>query len=121
MEGHLANPLAERFHRAELRADLMRPAKAEALLEDGDATRQYLDAVEDHVTAFNVAESKAIRGRRNAFTKVEQRRLTPARSALRFCRTASAQTTNRAAIGAAHPEHVVQHYLPCNPWSYTLG
>jgi hypothetical protein len=80
----MRNPLTERFHRAKLRAELLRPAKAEDLLEDGDAARQYLDAVENYVTAFNVAESEAIRRRRNDFTKEQQQRLTRARTALRI-------------------------------------
>jgi hypothetical protein len=79
----MRNPMTERFHRAKLRADLLRPAKAEDLLEDSDAARQYLDAVENYVTAFDVAEAEAIRKRRNDFTKPEQQRLTRARSALR--------------------------------------
>jgi hypothetical protein len=79
----MRNPLTERFHRGRLRADLLRPAKAEDLLEDADAARQYLDAVENYVTAFEVAENEAIRRRRNDFTKPEQQRLSRARSALR--------------------------------------
>jgi hypothetical protein len=80
----MRNPLTERFHRAKLRADLLRPATAEDLLEDTDAARQYLDAVENYVTAFEVAETEAIRKRRNDFTKPEQQRLSRARSALRI-------------------------------------
>jgi hypothetical protein len=79
----MRNPLTERFHRAKLRADLLRPAKAEDLLDDSDAARQYLDAVENYVTAFEIAETEAIRKRRNDFTKPEQQRLARARSALR--------------------------------------
>jgi hypothetical protein len=79
----MRNPLTERFHRAKLRADLLRPERAEDLLDDADAARQYLDAVENYVTAFNVAESEAMRRRRNDFTKEQQQRLTRARSALR--------------------------------------
>ena len=79
----MRNPLTERFHRAKLRADLLRPANAEDLVGDGDAAREYLDAVENYVTAFDVAESEAIRKRRNDFTKAEQQRLSRARSALR--------------------------------------
>jgi hypothetical protein len=79
----MRDPLTERFHRAKLRADLLRPAKAEDLLDDSDAARQYLDAVENYVTAFNVAEIEAIRRRRNDFTKVEQQRISRASSALR--------------------------------------
>ncbi|HYZ67152.1 MAG TPA: hypothetical protein VE666_04975 [Mycobacterium sp.] len=78
----MRNPLTERFHRAKLRADLLRPAKAEELLEDTDAAREYLDAVENYVTAFDVAETEAMRRRRNDFTKPEQQRLARARSAL---------------------------------------
>jgi hypothetical protein len=94
----MSNPLTERFHRAKLRADLLRPAKAEDLLEDGDATRQYLDAVENYVTAFDVAEAEAIRRRRNDFTKVDQQRLSRARSALRVAvdTAATAQERERA-------------------------
>jgi hypothetical protein len=94
----MSNPLTERFHRAKLRADLLRPAKAEELLEDSDAARQYLDAVENYVTAFDVAEAEAIRRRRNDFTKVEQQRLSRARSALRVAvdTGATAQERERA-------------------------
>lgn len=91
----MRNPLTERFHRAKLRADLLRPAKAEDLLEDGDAAREYLDAVENYVTAFDVAESEAIRRRRNDFTKPEQQRLTRARNALRVAVDAGATLQER--------------------------
>jgi len=91
----MANPLTERFHRAKLRADLLRPAKAEDLLEDPEAARQYLDAVENYVTAFNVAESEAIRRRRSDFTKEQQQRLTRARSALRVAVDAAATPQER--------------------------
>src|SRR5262245_35009945 len=44
----MRNPLTERFHRAKLRADLLRPAKAEDLVGDSGAAREYLDAVENY-------------------------------------------------------------------------
>jgi hypothetical protein len=91
----MANSLTERFHRAKLRADLLRPAKAEDLLEDPEAARQYLDAVENYVTAFNVAESEAIRRRRSDFTKEQQQRITRARSALRVAVDAAATPQER--------------------------
>jgi hypothetical protein len=91
----MRNPLTERFHRAKLRADLLRPAKAEDLLDDGDAVRQYLDAVEEYVTAFDVAESEAIRRRRNDFTKEQQQRLSRARSALRVAVDSAATPQER--------------------------
>jgi hypothetical protein len=95
----MRNPLTERFHRAKLRADLLRPAKAEDLLDDSDAARQYLDAVEEYVTAFDVAESEAIRRRRSDFTKEQQQRLSRARSALRI-----------AVDGGATPQEREQAY-----------
>jgi len=91
----MRNPLTERFHRAKLRADLLRPAKAEDLLGDGDAAREYLEAVENYATAFDVAESEAIRKRRNDFTKAEQQRLTRARSALRVAVDSAATPQER--------------------------
>jgi hypothetical protein len=91
----MRNPLTERFHRAKVRADLLRPAKAEDLLEDADAARDYLDAVENYVTAFDVAENEAMRRRRNDFTKEEQGRLARARSALRVAVDTATTTQER--------------------------
>jgi hypothetical protein len=91
----MRNPLTERFHRAKLRADLLRPAKGEDLLDDSDAAHEYRDAVENYATAFDVAESEAIRKRRNEFTKPEQQRLTRARSALRVAVDAGATQQER--------------------------
>jgi hypothetical protein len=91
----MSNPLTERFHRAKLRADLLRPAKAEDLLDDSEAARQYLDAVESYVTAFNVAENEAIRKRRNDFTRQEQQRLSRAKSALRVVTDTAATPQER--------------------------
>jgi hypothetical protein len=47
------------------------------------------------VTAFDVAESEAIRRRRNDFTKPEQQRLTRARNALRVAVDAGATLQER--------------------------
>jgi hypothetical protein len=91
----MRNPLTERFHRAKLRADLLRPAKAEDLLEDGDAAREYLDAVEEYVTAFDVAEAEAIRRGRRDFTREEQQRLARALSALRVAADSAATPNER--------------------------
>jgi len=79
----MRNPLTERFHRAKLRADLLRPAKAEELLDDRDAAGQYLEAVEEYVTAFDVAEAEAIRRRRDDFSSDEQQRLNRANRIMR--------------------------------------
>jgi hypothetical protein len=88
--------LTTRFHGAKFRADLLRPSKAEDLLDDRDAAREYLDAVEQYVTAFNAAEAEAIRRRRNDFTLTEQQRLARAQSLLRVAADASATTQERA-------------------------
>src|ERR1700761_2794235 len=51
----MRDPLTVGFHKAKLRADFLRPVKAEDLLDDRAAADQYQTAVEDYVTAFNVA------------------------------------------------------------------
>lgn len=79
----LRDPLTMGFHKAKVRADLLRPAKAEDLLDDPDAAGQYLAAVEDYVTAFNAAEAEAIRRRRNDFSPEGQQRIARAQSLLR--------------------------------------
>jgi hypothetical protein len=91
----MRNPLTERFHRAKLRADLLRPAKAEDLLDDADAATRYLDAVESYVTAFDTAESEAIRRRRKDFSDDERQRLARAQSALRVAVDSAATPQER--------------------------
>jgi hypothetical protein len=80
----LRDPLTAAFHRAKLRADLLRPAKAEDLLDDREAATKYQVAVEDYVTAFNVAEAEALRRRRSDFSRDEQQRIARAQSLLRM-------------------------------------
>ena len=70
----MRDPLTMGFHRAKLRADLLRPSTAEDLLDNPDAAREYLDAVERYVTAFNATEAEAIRRRRTDFSREEQQR-----------------------------------------------
>ena len=91
----MRNPLTERFHKTKLRADLLRPAKAEDLADDGDATREYVDAVTDYVTAFDAAESEALRRRRNDFSRQEQQRLARALSMLRIATDTGATPQER--------------------------
>lgn len=79
----MRNPLTERFHKDKLRADLLRPARAEDLVDDRDAAQRYFAAVEDYVTSFDVAESEAIRRRRGDFTAPEQQRIARAQNLLR--------------------------------------
>lgn len=78
----MRDPLTERFHRTKLRADLLRPAKAEDLVDGGAAAREYVDAVTDYVTAFDAAENEAVRRRRSDFSTQEQQRLARAQNML---------------------------------------
>jgi hypothetical protein len=91
----MRDPLTVRFHRAKLRADLIRPSKAEELLDDRDAAREYLDAVEEYVSAFSVAEAEAIRRRRNDFSRIDQQRLSRALSLLRVATNSAATPQER--------------------------
>ena len=84
-----------RFHQAKLRADLLRPAKAEDLLDDREAAREYLDAVENYATAFNVAEAEAIRRRCTGFSDAEQQRLSRAQNLLRVASNSAATPQER--------------------------
>ncbi len=94
----MRDPLTVAFHRAKLRAELLRPGKAEDLLGDPEAMRQYLDAVEAYVTAFDAAENEARRRRRTDFSRAEQQRMTRAQSLLRVAadRGATPQERERA-------------------------
>jgi hypothetical protein len=91
----MRDPLTIGFHKAKLRADFLRPIKAEDLLDDRDAAAQYQAAVEDYVTAFNVAEAEAIRKRRNDFSRVDQQRIARAQRLLRVASDSAAAPHER--------------------------
>lgn len=91
----MRDPLTIGFHRAKLRADLLRPAKAEDLLDDPDTADRYLSAVEEYVTAFNAAETEARRRRRNDFSGEEQQRIVRAQSLLRMASDPAATAQER--------------------------
>jgi hypothetical protein len=91
----MRNPLTMDFHKAKLRADLLRPVKAEDLLDDREAAGQYLAAVQDYVTAFNVAEAEAIRRRRNDFSQEGQQRIARAQSLMRVASDSAATPQER--------------------------
>ena len=91
----MRNPLTIGFHRAKLRADFLRPVKAEDLLDDRETAAQYLSAVEEYVTAFNVAEAEAIRRRRNDFSQDDQHRIARAQSLLRVASDSAAAPQER--------------------------
>jgi hypothetical protein len=79
----MREPLTQRFHRAKLRADLLRPSDVSNLVDDRESTHEYLDAVQEYATAFDIAEAEAIRRGRTEFSTVEQERLVRAQRLLR--------------------------------------
>lgn len=91
----MRNPLTTAFHKAKLKADFLRPVKAEDLLDDREAAAQYLAAVQEYVSAFNVAEAEAIRTRRTDFNKEGQQRIARAQSLLRVVSDAAATAQER--------------------------
>jgi hypothetical protein len=91
----MRDPLVTKFHKAKLRADVLRPAKAEDLVDDSASAERYLTAVEDYVTAFNAAEAEAIRRRRSDFSREAQQRIARADNLLRVASDAGATPQER--------------------------
>jgi len=91
----MRDPLTVEFHKAKLRADLLRPVKAEDLLDDPEAAARYRAAVEDYVTAFDIAEAEAKRRRRNDFSRADQQRIARAQSLLRVASDPAAAPQER--------------------------
>ena len=91
----MRDPLTERFHRAKLRADFLRPADVSELVDDRDAARDYLEAVQEYVTAFDVAENEAIRRRRAAFSGKDRERIERAQRLLRVAADTAATQQER--------------------------
>jgi hypothetical protein len=91
----MRDPLTIGFHKAKLRADFLRPVKAEDLLDDREVAARYQAAVEDYVTAFNVAEAEAIRRRRNDFSPDGQQRIARAQNLLRVASDSAAAPQER--------------------------
>jgi hypothetical protein len=91
----MRDPLTIGFHKAKLRADFLRPVKAEDLLDDREAAALYRAAVEDYVTAFNVAEAEATRRRRTDFSREGRQRIARAQSLLRVASDPAAAPQER--------------------------
>jgi len=91
----MRDPLTIGFHKAKLRADFLRPVKAEDLLDDRETATQYRSAVEEYVTAFNVAEAEAKRRRRSDFSLDGQQRIARAQSLLRVVSDSAAAPQER--------------------------
>lgn len=91
----MRDPVTIDFHKAKLRADLLRPTKAEDLLDDREAADRYLTAVADYATAFNAAEAEATRRRRSDFSREGQQRIARAQSLLRVASDSAAAPRER--------------------------
>jgi len=78
----MRNPLTIAFHKAKGRADLLRPERPDDLAGDRTAQLEYRDAVQEYITAFEVAEAEAIRRRRSDFSEDDQQRLARAQHLL---------------------------------------
>ncbi|MFW0794352.1 hypothetical protein AAFP30_11115 [Gordonia sp. CPCC 205515] len=74
----LREPLTLAFHRAKVRADDLRPADLDELL-DPAVFAEYRDAVGEYATSFDAAEREARRRRQGDFSPVERERLERAR------------------------------------------
>jgi hypothetical protein len=101
----MREPMTVRFHQAKVRADMLRPVTVEDLIADRGSQAEYLEAVQHYVTAFEAAETEAMRRRRSDFSGEEQQRLARAQRLLRLaCDTAATQEERRHAYDRARSE-----------------
>jgi hypothetical protein len=97
----MRNPLTVAFHRAKQRADLLRPERPDDMLGDRSAQLEYREAVHEYVTAFEIAETEAIRRRRSDFSEHDQQRLARAQNLLRLAQDQAASPQERQSAYAA--------------------
>jgi hypothetical protein len=91
----MRNPLTIDFHKAKRQADLLRPEHPTDLVSDRTAQLEYRDAVHEYITAFEIAETEAIRRRRSDFSADDQQRLARAQNLLHLAQDASATPQER--------------------------
>jgi hypothetical protein len=91
----MRDPLTIGFHKAKRRADLLRPERAEDILGDRAAQLEYRDAVHEYISAFDVAESEAIRRRRSDFSSADQDRIARAQRLFRLASDSGATPQER--------------------------
>ena len=96
----MRSPLTVAFHKARSHADLLRPDSVDDILDDRGAQIAYRDAVNEYVTAFDVAEAEAIRRRRSDFSAEAQERLNRAQHLLRLAADDGATSDERRAAYA---------------------
>jgi hypothetical protein len=101
----MRDPLTIAFHKAKSHADWLRPDSIDDILGNRNAQLEYRDAVGEYVTAFDVAESEAIRRRRSDFSAEAQDRLARAQHLLQLAADNGATPQERrSAYGRARKE-----------------
>jgi hypothetical protein len=88
-------PLTIAFHKAKRHADLLRPERPDDLVDDRDAQLEYRTAVHEYISAFEIAETEAIRRRRSDFSEDEQQRLERAQHLLHLAQDDAATREER--------------------------
>jgi hypothetical protein len=91
----MRNPLTVEFHKARQRADLLRPERPDDMLGDRSAHLEYREAVHEYVSAFEIAETEAVRRRRSDFSEDDQQRLARAQNLLRLAQDEGASPQER--------------------------
>ena len=91
----MRDPLTIAFHKAKSHADWLRPDSLDDILGNRNAQLEYRDAVGEYVTAFDVAESEAIRRRRSDFSAEAQERLVRAQHLLQLAADGGATPQER--------------------------
>jgi hypothetical protein len=101
----MRDPLTIAFHKAKSHADWLRPDSIDDILGNRNAQLEYRDAVGEYVTAFDVAETEAIRRRRSDFSAEAQERLVRAQHLLLLAADSGATPQERhSAYGRARKE-----------------
>ncbi|MFV9635265.1 hypothetical protein [Mycobacterium neumannii] len=96
----MSAPLTIAFHKARSRADLLRPESVDDIIADRATQIDYRDAVNEYVTAFDIAEADAIRRRRSDFSTEDQARIERAQHLLRLASDDAATSDERKAAYA---------------------
>ncbi|BAX94738.1 hypothetical protein [Mycobacterium shigaense] len=91
----MRDPLTIAFHKAKRHADLLRPDRPEDLAGNRDGQLAYRDAVHEYISAFEIAESEAIRRRRSDFSEDEQQRMARAQNLLHLAQDEAATREER--------------------------
>jgi hypothetical protein len=91
----MRNPLTTAFHKAKRQADLLRPERPDDMVGDRNAQLEYRTAVQEYVSAFEVAEAEAIRRRRSDFSADEQQRMSRAQHLLQLAQDEAATPQER--------------------------